>query len=333
MSLRHFNKTGEHSNVVNLDFMNKQKRSNGRIHIRPNKYYSGQIEVGFPPQKANVMFDTGSPDLVLDRNSYNPKKSLTSKNLHKKFDFSYDSLHVYGHIYTDKVGIGGITGVKAWDVPIGYGKKDFDGDETGGTFGLAFSTAETRGLDVKQEPFMWAAKKQHLIQSSTYQFTMRPGKKASLNVGKVDLFELGGLITWSDKNTDKTYWRATVELDGHKIENAILDTGTNLITGPNDKVKELLDKIDGIDIKQHDDGSYGATYDCKKPPSLNFKVFGQTFKFHEEAMKYGFVGDTCIFAIKGSPGMEDWLLGTPFFQIASVILNFDVRRMGFAKYS
>lgn len=328
----HHSRTGEHLNIVNMDYVKKQKRANGKTHLRPNKAWSGLIEVGFPPQHALVTFDTGSSDLVLDKSVYDPKKSLTSKNLHKEFDFSYDSLHVYGDIYTDKIAIGGIGGVKARDVPLGHGKEDFDGDETGGTFGLSFSTAENRGLDVKEEPFMWAAKKQHLIQSSTYQFTLRPSDKATLNIGKVDLFELGGLITWSDKNTDKTFWRIDAELNGNKIPSGILDTGSNVITGPNDEVKDLLDKLDGINVETTGDGAYRGTYDCKNPPKMHFKVAGQTFKFHEEAMKFGFEGDTCIFTVMGSPGMQGWILGSPFFEVASVILNFDVRRMGFAKY-
>lgn len=329
ISNRHQNKTGELLNIVNMDYVNKQKRAIGRTSLRQDKAWSGTIQVGFPSQKALVVFDTGSSDLVIDKSSYHPKLSLTSKNLNKGFDFSYGSLHVYGDLYTDKVAIGG---VKARDVPIGHGKEDFDGDSTGGTFGLSFSHSENSGFDVDQKPFMWAAKKQHLIQSSTYQFTLRPNGKASLNVGNVDLFELGGLITWSDKNTDNTFWRISVELNGNKIQNAIADTGTNTIAGPNEEVKALLDKLDGITVQQSDDGSYQGYYSCKNPPKLSFKVAGQTFKFPEAAMNFGYDNDKCFLSIHGSPGMQDWILGSPFFEIASVILNYDVGRMGFAKY-
>ena len=329
ISNRHHNRTGEHLNIVNMDYVNKQKRAIGKTSLRRDKAWSGTIQVGFPPQKALVVFDTGSSDLVIDKSSYHPKLSLTSKKLNKKFDFSYESLHVYGDLYTDKVAIGG---VKARDVPIGHGKEDFDGDSTGGTFGLSFAHSQNSGFEVNQKPFIWAAKKQHLIQSSTYQFTLRPNGGASLNVGKVDLFELGGLITWTDKNTDKTFWRISVELNGNKIHNAIADTGTNVIAGPNEEVKELLDKLDGISVEQSDDGSYQGYYSCKNPPHLSFKVAGQTFKFPEAAMNFGRDGDKCLLSIFGTPGMQDWILGSPFFEIASVILNYDVGRMGFAKY-
>ena len=293
-----------------------------------DRSWSGQIEVGFPPQKTLTLFDTGSSDLVLDKAAYNPKWSLSSKNLHKQFDFSYGSQHVAGDLYTDKVAIGG---VKASNVPIGHGNGDFNSGN-GGTFGLSFSNSENSAFDVQQLPFTWAAKKQHLIQSSTYQFTLRPTGKATLNVGRVDLFELAGPITWSDKNTDHTFWRITTELNGNKIENAIADTGTNFIGGPPDQVKALLDNLDGVSVEQAEDGSYGGFYSCQNPPQLSFKVFGQTFDFPEPAMNFGFNGDKCRLAIFSTPGMQEWILGSPFFETASVILNYDVRRMGFAKY-
>jgi len=125
ISNHHHNRTGERFKIVNMDYVNKQKRAIGKTSLRRDKAWSGTIRVGFPPQKALVVFDTGSSDLVIDKSSYHPELSLSSKNLNKKFDFSYASLHVYGDLYTDKVAIGG---VKARDVPIGHGKEDFDGD-------------------------------------------------------------------------------------------------------------------------------------------------------------------------------------------------------------
>jgi len=36
-------------------------------------------------------------------------------------------------------------------------------------------------------------------------------------------------------------------------------------------------------------------------------------------------------AIGGTIGLNDWILGTPFMELGSVIFNFDLRPMGFAK--
>ena len=326
----HHNRTGEHLNVLNMDFFNKQKRAHGKTHLRISKAWSGHMEVGFPPQKTTAVFDTGSADLVFDEPDYDPKKSLTSKNLHKTFDFDYYDHHVEGDLYSDRVAIGG---VEAWNVAVGRGKEDYTKDVTGAIFGLSFSTTTRSFFDVKEDPFIWAAKKQHLIQSSTFQFTLRPNGKASLNVGNVDFSDLRSRIHWSNKNTDKTFWRADVKLNGHTIKNAILDTGTTTIAGPNEEVGRMLDKLDGIKVEQSDDGLYQGTYDCKNPPRMEFEVFGKKLVFPFAAMQDGYDGDTCILAMVGSNVINDWILGTPFFEIGSFILNYDLRRMGVAQFT
>ena len=326
----HHNRTGEHLNVLNMDFFNKQKRAHGKTHLRKSKAWSGHIEVGFPPQKTTAVFDTGSADLVFDKSGYNPKKSLTSKNLDQTFDFDYYDHHVEGDLYSDRVAIGG---VKAWNVAVGRGKEDYNKDVAGAIFGLSFSTTDRSFFDVKEDPFIWAAKKQHLIQSSTYQFTLRPNGKASLNVGNVDFSELNSRIHWSDKVTDSTFWRADVKLNGHPIKNAILDTGTSVITGPNEEVGKMLKKLDGIKVEQHDDGTYHGVYNCKNPPRMEFEVFGKKLVFPTAAMQQGYDGDKCIFIMMGSNVVNDWILGSPFFEIGSFILNYDVRRMGVAQFT
>ena len=326
----HHNRTGEHLNVLNMDFFNKQKRAHGKTHLRISKAWSGHMEVGFPPQKTTAVFDTGSADLVFDEPDYDPKKSLTSKNLHKTFDFDYYDHHVEGDLYSDRVAIGG---VEAWNVAVGRGKEDYTKDVTGAIFGLSFSTTDRSFFDVKEDPFIWAAKKQHLIQSSTYQFTLRPNGKASLNVGNVDFSELNSLIHWSDKITDSTFWRADVKLNGHPIKNAILDTGTTVIAGPNEEVGKFLKKLDGIKVEQHDGGIYYGFYDCKNPPRMDFEVFGKKLVFPTAAMQQAYDGDKCTLSIIGSKVINDWILGSPFFEIGSFILNYDVRRMGVAQFT
>ena len=327
-SKRHFNSTGQLLDIVDLHYADKQKRASGKAPLRYDTYWTGFIHVGSPPQAAPVVFDTGSSDLVLDKSFYNPKKSLSANNLNTPFDFSYINLHVYGDIYSDHVAIGH---VNANNVPIGYGREDFDGDLAGGKLGLSFSTAENSAFNVKQDPFIWAAKKQHLIQSSSFQFTLRRNGKASLNVGDIDHAELAGPISWADENADKTFWRTSVLLNGNKIENAIVDSGTNVITGPNDQVKAVLDQLDGVWVEQSPDGTYQGRYSCQNPPKLSFTVAGQTFTLPSDAINFGYAGDKCFLAMGGTLGLNDWILGSPFMELGSVIFNYDTRRMGFAK--
>ena len=65
---------------------------------------------------------------------------------------------------------------------------------------------------------------------------------------------------------------------------------------------------------------------------MEFEVFGKKLVFPTAAMQQAYDGDKCTLSIIGSEVINDWILGSPFFETASVILNYDVRRMGFAKY-
>jgi len=66
---------------------------------------------------------------------------------------------------------------------------------------------------------------------------------------------------------------------------------------------------------------------------MEFEVFGKKLVFPEAAMQQGYDGDTCTFAMVGSNVINDWILGSPFFEIGSFILNYDLRHMGVAQFT
>merc|ERR1712098_852052 len=110
--------------------------------------------------------------------------------------------------------------------------------------------------------------------------------------------------------------------NGHAIKNAILDTGTSIITGPNEEVGKFLKKLDGIKVEQGDDGLYHGTYDCKNLREWNSKSLERSWSSLRQLCR-GYVGDTCTFA----------MVGSPFFEIGSFILNYDLRHMGVAQFT
>ena len=66
---------------------------------------------------------------------------------------------------------------------------------------------------------------------------------------------------------------------------------------------------------------------------MEFEVFGKKLVFPTAAMQQAYDGDKCTLSIIGSKVINDWILGSPFFEIGSFILNYDVRRMGVAQFT
>jgi hypothetical protein len=81
-----------------------------------NTEYYGEISLGTPPQKFQVIFDTGSSNLWVPskdcgrsctrKHVYDAGKSLTYASNGKKFDIQYGSGPVSGHLSNDTFAVG-----------------------------------------------------------------------------------------------------------------------------------------------------------------------------------------------------------------------------------
>ena len=102
----HFKRTGKHLGVVNDTTLNRRSDSGEvRLELADLNALVGEIEVGTPGQKKKVMFDTGSPDLIIGGGSYKPQDSKTSKDQHKKFTENYLDSGVHGSLYLSLIHI------------------------------------------------------------------------------------------------------------------------------------------------------------------------------------------------------------------------------------
>ena len=317
------NKTGTHYRGYNGTELSR--RASGKTYLNVDRAWAGVMDVGTPSKRVSVVFDTGSADIVMDKDDYNPKKSITAKDLKTKFAFSYADRSVEGDIYSDVVTIGH---AKAKDVPIGRGLENYNDEVTGGLFGLSFPTISA--FDTDLDVYADAVKKQHLIHDNVFQFTMRPKGKATLNVGKVDWKEGKGGFGWLKVDRNDGYWKAGMKINGKETK-GIVDSGTTLIVGPNDQVKEVLDSIKGVEVSRDDEGNWQGKYDCNNPPKIVFEVAGKKLQLQKDGMWFAYAGDRCTLGIFGSDAFNDWIYGDTFFQSTSIIFDFDNERMGFAQ--
>ncbi|CAO2636828.1 Cathepsin E [Lemmus lemmus] len=198
--------------------------------------YFGTISIGSPPQNFTVIFDTGSSNLWV------PSVYCTSPACSKwavtnvvPFSLQVGGLTVEGQQFGESVKEPGQTFVNA----------EFDG-----ILGLGYPSLAAGGVTPVFDNMM----AQNLVDLpifSVYLSSDTQGSSGSeLTFGGYDPSHFSGSLNWIPV-TKQGYWQ--IALDGIQVGDtvmfcsegcqAIVDTGTSLVTGPSHKIKELQEAI------------------------------------------------------------------------------------------
>lgn len=296
--------------------------------VSGNVEWIGPIEIG--GQKVLVDFDTGSANLIVNPDAYNPKKSNTSVATHKQFKAAFaDNSQGDGYVYNDTVKIG--TAV-LHDVSIGRTEKQIVNpakeDGNGGIAGLAFNSISTIEGDAS---LLSAFEKSKAVPANIFQFTLKEGNGSQLHIGGVDKSKVDGNITYVDVNPKLGFWLTEAKVKG-KIISAIIDSGSTVVVAPIDEVKTVFDRIDGIETTSQQ-GSLYAAYDCDRDLNISFTIGGKDIRLHKDLQKFGTTDDgRCILSVIGQPEIpfHAWILGDTIFRGNSFIFDANNNRFGFA---
>lgn len=143
--------------------------------------------------------------------------------------------------------------------------------------------------------------------------------------------------------TKKAYWQ--VHMDQLEVANgltlckggceAIVDTGTSLLVGPVDEVKELQKAIGAVPLSQ---GQYMVP--CEKVssmPTVNLKLGGKDYALHSDKYILKVVQAGMTMCLSGFMGMDIpppsgplWILGDIFIGSYYTVFDRDNNRVGFA---
>nr|XP_020641745.1 cathepsin D-like [Pogona vitticeps] len=320
--------------------------------------YYGKVSVGTPPQKFTVVFDTGSADFWVPSaycysdacESHKKFKSFLSQSYAhggKQFSLHYGTGSLRGIAAKDTVQISNIT-IEGQD----FGESIFEPGRTfaeahfDGVLGLAYpSLSVTNTLPVFDNII-----NQGLVENPMFSFFLNRGNDfengGELILGGIDHSLYKGSIHWVNV-TKQHYWQ--IHMDNVKIQGqivacdsgceAIVDSGTSLIVGPNLEIKSLQENIGATPISS---GEFFV--DCKRLsslPSITLTIGGKEFTLSAEQYiikETSGKDDLCISGFQslknldfGSGNTSLWILGDVFMSAFYSVFDRGHNRVGFAK--
>ncbi|XP_004343311.1 lysosomal aspartic protease [Capsaspora owczarzaki ATCC 30864] len=234
-----------------------------------NAQYYGEIEIGTPPQKFKVVFDTGSSNAWVP--SATCKITDLPCDLHKKYHSEKSSTYVAnGTTFAIQYGSGSLTGYLSQDTFTVAGLKVTNQvfAEATNEPGLAFVLARFDGLlglgfqeisVLNVVPVFYNMVAQGLLNSASFAFwlsrngtsILKPG--GELVLGGVDPSHYTGAFTYIPVSKPG-YWQFA--LDSVQVGSTtfgantqgIADSGTSLLAGPVADVKKINAQIGAIGI-------------------------------------------------------------------------------------
>ncbi|XP_010215562.1 PREDICTED: cathepsin E-like [Tinamus guttatus] len=326
-----------------------------RLYDYMNAQYYGVVSVGTPPQEFTVVFDTGSS------NFWVPSAYCISEacRVHQRFkSFQSDSYEHGGEAFSLQYGTGQLLGIAGRDTlqisNISIKGQDFGESvfEPGVTFALAHfdgvlglgypSLAVGNAL-----PVFDSIMNQGLVEQPLFSFYLKRGENTEnggeLILGGIDHSLYKGSIHWVPV-TEKSYWQ--IHLNNIKIQGrvafcshgceAIIDSGTSLITGPSSQIRRLQAYIGATPSQM---GEY--VIDCRRLsslPHITFTIGHREYKLTAEHYVIQESIDDQTFCMSGFQSLDIstrtgplWILGDVFMSAFYCIFDRGNDRVGFAK--
>jgi len=268
-------RTNEETGTSHTISLSKQKvHFDATTKVVHKTAYYGTIDVGTPPQSFQVVFDTGSGNLMIPsvychtracrmHKMFDRKESMTAQ------DINYDGSPVHEGASRDQItvtfGTGEISGVFIKDnISIGditcpatsfvaatdetddpFSSFNFDG-----VLGLALDEmSQSTEFNLVSQ----LAKQKKLKKNVFSVFLSDSNTEMSeITFGDIKHHHMASELFWAPVSRPTGYWQVQIEdiaIDNMKLElckncQVAVDTGTSQLAGPSDVIAELVNKLD-----------------------------------------------------------------------------------------
>lgn len=232
--------------------------------------YVGPVELGTPPQKFNVIFDTGSSNLWVSgeeglfKRTFHHTESSSYEHLRVRMDVTFGTGSISGHLARDHMAIGPVrVENQTFGLITATHGSVFQNARFDGILGLSFPRLSTTGYT----PVFDNVINQKRLVKNAFSFYYAPRHKdgsaiifgepaKELYTGDLKFIEVSRDLYWEIELVDiKIGGKSTPHCSTASPCRLVVDTGTSLLTGPSDSVRELLKTID-------------ATSDCSNYDTL-----------------------------------------------------------------
>ncbi|XP_029429637.1 cathepsin E-A-like isoform X1 [Rhinatrema bivittatum] len=315
--------------------------------------YFGEISIGSPPQNFTVIFDTGSSNLWVpsvyctssackQHKLYQPSASDTYSADGRPFSIHYGTGSLSGIIGTDQVTVEGITvrnqqfGESVTEPGSTFADAGFDG-----ILGLAYPSLAVGGCTPVFDNMM----AQNLVALPIFSVYMSRNPDSSVGgeliFGGFDPSRFRGDLNWVPV-TAQGYWQ--IQLDNVMVGGqvafceggcqAIVDTGTSLITGPPKSIIQLQNDIGATAV----DGEYALECDnLNAMPDVTFTIAGIAYTLTPQQYTLSQQSEGMDFCSSGFQGLDLqppagplWILGDVFIGQFYSVFDRGNNRVGLA---
>jgi cathepsin D len=319
------------------------------VHNFMDAQYYGPITVGTPPQKFDVIFDTGSSNLWVPSSQckncglkpkYRSSASSTYKANGTRFHIQYGSGPVDGFLSGDSVGWGGMTVRSQLFAEItdvsGLGMAFLVG-KFAGILGMGWRSISVDAVPTVFEGLL----AQRLIDQPIFSFYLSStsGQDGELLLGGVNPNHYTGSMTWVPL-VSETYWEVALDnllMGGKQVSSAkfaVMDTGTSILAGPSADVANIAKAVGAtpfpLNPKEY-------TIDCGKIPSLpllQVVLGGRAFNLTGADYVVNAGQGVCLFGMLGidipAPRGPLWIMGDIFLRKYYVAFDWGQERVGIA---